>query len=58
MPALVALTALLVLERLDSRTPWLRLLPVAAGSLSVGLALASALRRTGNPAASGISPAS
>lgn len=50
LPGTIAATALLVLHSLDTRTPWLRLMPVAAGSLSVGLALAAGLRRSGNPA--------
>ena len=50
LPAAVSATALLSLHRLDARTPWLHLLPVAAGSITVGVAVAAAFRRSGNPA--------
>ena len=50
LPAAVSATALVSLHRLDARTPWLHLLPVAAGSITVGAAAAAAFRRSGNPA--------
>jgi hypothetical protein len=50
LPAAVSATALLSLHRLDARTPWLHLLPVAAGSITVGVAVAAGFRRSGNPA--------
>ena len=50
MPAAVALTGLLMLDRLDPSTHWLRLAPFAAGCLAIGVVLAAALRRGGNRA--------
>ncbi len=50
LPTAVSVTALVSLHRLDARTPWLHLLPVSAGSMMVGLAVAAGLRRSGNPA--------
>jgi hypothetical protein len=47
LPATVALSGLLALNRLDAPTHWLRLVPLAAGSLAIGVALAAALRRVG-----------
>jgi hypothetical protein len=50
-PATVALVGLLMLDRLDGSTHWLRLGPLAVGSLAIGVALAAALRAggTGTP---------
>lgn len=50
IPATVALTALLTLDRLDPPTHWLRMVPFAAGCLAIGVGLAAALRRAGNRA--------
>ncbi len=50
LPMTVSATALLSLHLLDARTPWLHLLPVAAGSITIGVATAAVLRRSGNPA--------
>lgn len=50
IPATVALTALLTLDRLDPPTHWLRMVPFAAGCLAIGVVLAAALRRAGNRA--------
>ena len=47
LPAAVALAGLLVLNRLDPPTHWLRLVPLAAGALAIGVGLAAALRRNG-----------
>lgn len=44
MPALVALVGLLALDRVDAPTHWLRLVPLAAGSLAMGVGFAAALR--------------
>jgi hypothetical protein len=44
VPASVALAGLLALDRLDAPTHWLRLVPLAAGSLAIGVGLAAALR--------------
>ena len=44
------LTGLLLLDRLDPSTHWLRLVPFAAGCLAIGVVLAAALRRGGNRA--------
>jgi hypothetical protein len=51
VPATVALVGLLMLDRLDGPTHWMRLGPLALGSLTVGVALAAALRAggTGTP---------
>jgi hypothetical protein len=51
VPATVALAGLFMLDRLDGSTHWLRLGPLALGSLAIGVALAAALRRggTGTP---------
>jgi hypothetical protein len=50
IPAGVALTGLLLLDRLDPSTHWLRMVPFAAGCLAIGVVLAAALRRGGNRA--------
>ncbi len=50
LPAVVGELALLWLDRLDPRTPWLHLAPVTVGGVALGLALSAALRRGGNPA--------
>jgi hypothetical protein len=50
MPAAVALTGLLLLDRLDPPTHWLRMAPFAAGCLAIGVVLAAVLRRGGNRA--------
>ena len=47
VPATVALTGLFLLDRLDGSAHWLRLGPLALGSLAIGVALAAALRREG-----------
>jgi hypothetical protein len=51
LPATVALVGLLVLDRVDGSTHWLRLGPLALGSLAIGVTLAASLRRggTGTP---------
>jgi hypothetical protein len=43
LPATVALAGLLTLGHLDPPTHWLRLVPLAAGSLAIGIGLAAAL---------------
>ena len=48
LPAVVATTALARLNSLDPSTHWLRLLPLAAGSIVTGVAVAAALRRAGS----------
>lgn len=50
LPAAVAGTGLLLLDRTDPPTHWLRLVPFAAGCLAIGVVLAAALRRGGNRA--------
>jgi hypothetical protein len=50
MPAAVALIGLLLLDRLDPSTHWLRMVPFAAGCLAIGVVLAAVLRRGGNRA--------
>jgi hypothetical protein len=50
LPATVALVGLLMLDRLDGSTHWLRLGPLTVGSLAIGVALAAALRRGGTGA--------
>ena len=50
MPAAVALTGLLALDRLDPPTHWLRMVPFAAGCLAIGVVLAAVLRRSGHRA--------
>jgi hypothetical protein len=50
MPAAVAFTALLLLDRLYPQTHWLRMVPFAAGCLAIGVVLAAVLRRGGNRA--------
>ncbi|MGZ4637672.1 MAG: hypothetical protein ACXV2J_01300 [Actinomycetes bacterium] len=47
LPAAVALCGLVALNRVDGSTHWLRLLPLAAGSLAIGVGFAAALRRAG-----------
>jgi hypothetical protein len=44
LPAAVALVGLLTLDHLDGASHWLRLVPLAAGSLAIGVAFAAALR--------------
>ena len=50
MPAGVALIGLLLLDRLDPSTHWLRMVPFAAGCLAIGVVLAAVLRRGGHRA--------
>jgi hypothetical protein len=50
MPATVALTGLLLLDRRDPATHWLRMVPFAAGCLAIGVVLAAVLRRGGHRA--------
>jgi len=50
LPAAVAMTGLLLLDRLDPSTHWLRMVPFAAGFLAIGVVLAAVLRRGGNRA--------
>jgi hypothetical protein len=50
MPAAAAMTGLLLLDRLDPSTHWLRMVPFAAGCLAIGVVLAAVLRRGGHPA--------
>ncbi len=50
LPAAVAMTGLLLLDRLDPSTHWLRMVPFAAGCLAIGVVLAAVLRRGGNRA--------
>jgi hypothetical protein len=47
VPAVVALAGLLTLSHLDPATHWLRLVPLAAGAVAVGVGLAAALRHGG-----------
>jgi len=47
LPLAVGAAAVLLLDDVGGATRWSRLVPVAAGSVAVGLALASGLRRTG-----------
>ncbi len=47
VPFTVGSTAVLWLDTVDRISGWVRLVPVAAGSVAVGLACAAALRRTG-----------
>jgi hypothetical protein len=44
LPAAVALGGLLALDHVDGPTHWLRLVPLAVGSLAIGVGLAAALR--------------
>jgi hypothetical protein len=44
LPAAVALGGLLALAHVDSSNHWLRLIPLAVGSLAIGVGLAAALR--------------
>jgi hypothetical protein len=46
-PATVAVAGLSVLAVTDDATPWLRLLPLAAGSLAAGVGAAAVMRRGG-----------
>lgn len=48
VPAAVAIIGLSTMDHLDPRSHWLRLVPVALGTLAVGVAAASALRRSGS----------
>ena len=50
VPAAVAMTGLLLLDRLDPSTHWLRMVPFAAGCLAIGVVFAAVLRRGGNRA--------
>jgi hypothetical protein len=50
LPAAVAATGLLLLDRTDPPTHWLRMVPFAAGCLAIGVVLAAGLRRGGNRA--------
>jgi hypothetical protein len=50
VPCAAGATAVLLLDNLGGATGWNRLAPVAAGSVAVGIAVASALRRTGRSA--------
>ncbi len=47
LPFAVGSTAVLWLDAVDGLSGWNRLVPVAAGSVAVGLACAGVLRRTG-----------
>jgi hypothetical protein len=47
LPFVVGSAAVLLLDDLGGATGWSRLVPVAAGSVAAGVALASGLRRTG-----------
>jgi len=44
LPAAVALVGLLALDHVDAPSHWLRLVPLAAGSLAIGVGSAAALR--------------
>jgi hypothetical protein len=44
LPGAVALAGLLMLDHVDAPSHWLRLVPLAAGSLAIGVGLAAALR--------------
>jgi hypothetical protein len=44
LPAAVAFVGLLMLDHVDSPGHWLRLVPLAAGSLAIGVGFAAALR--------------
>jgi hypothetical protein len=50
LPAGVAITGLVALDRVDASTHWVRLAPLAAGALAFGVALAAAMRRVGSTA--------
>lgn len=50
LPAAVAATALVWADRLAPQTHALRMLPVAAGAVAIGTALAAAMRRSGTSA--------
>ena len=47
LPFAAGSAAVLWLDHLDGATAWNRLVPVAAGSVAAGIAVASVLRRTG-----------
>ena len=50
LPLAVATTALICVARLTPETHATRMLPVAAGSVALGVSLAAAMRRAGTPA--------
>lgn len=50
VPMAVALCGLFTLDRLDPDTHWLRLLPLAAGAIGIGVGLAAVLRHSGTAA--------
>ena len=50
LPMTVATVGLLTLNALDPETQWLRLLPLAAGTVGIGTGLAAAMRHRGTAA--------